>query len=616
MIMTYMRRLVPRTFFAQLVLGIILAQTLVLGGYLYYVVVTTRQTSQKNLEARISSQIDRLAAVSTERIRRGDYETLRELLELAEIAPSIQSTRLTDLSGNTVAASKSGMNRDLDAEELKVLPTVTGQHIFRTKKGQVEAVTPLLENGKPVALLWLEPTPTSGTSIVSPIVRMALTYGALALLANFLPIFLIVRRMTRPIRTLSRATHGVLRGTLPNPEFPLPVTVRNEAGVLTENFNTMVRELEEQRSGLLETLALLDSMLGNAPIGFAFLDAEFRIVRQNDFFSVMFSTQDADGGVLAGSLAAEVRARVAEVFQTGQGIRNLELQDGREDASRAWLMQFYPVRTSTENVRWVGVVGSEITERLKAEETLRRTEKLAAAGRLAASVAHEINNPLESVTNLLYILRNHQPMDASALGFIEMAQEELARVAQVTQQTLRFYRQSVSRARVDLNEVVDSVFALYQPRLLRANINVLRENRGDVSLVCFAGEMRQLLANLIANALDAMPGGGTLSIRIRRTAISSNGLLLTVADTGHGMSAETARKVFEAFFTTKHATGTGLGLWVSEEIIRKHRGSVRLRSREGERSGTCFFMFFPDVTEEAWTDGEQDSSEPDAVPVS
>jgi len=607
-----MRRLVPRTFFGQLVLGIILAQTLVLSGYLYYVVVSTRQASRKSLEARIASQIDRLAAACTERIRRGDSEGLRELLELAEIAPSIQSTRLTDLSGNTVAASKGGANRDLDEDERKVLPTITGQHIFRSRRGQVEAVTPLLENGKPVALLWLEPNPTTAGSTVNTIARIALTYGALALLANLLPIFLIVRRMTKPIRRLSTATHGVLRGTLPNPEFPLPITGRNEAGVLTENFNTMVRELEEQRSGLLETLALLDSMLGNAPIGFAFLDPEFQIVRQNDFFSVMFATQDADGGILAGSLAREVRARVAEVFKTGHGIRNLELQDGREDSQRAWLMQFYPVRTASDSVRWVGVVGSEITERLKAEETLRRTEKLAAAGRLAASVAHEINNPLESVTNLLYILRNHQPMDGSAVGFIEMAQEELARVAQVTQQTLRFYRQSVSRARVDLNEIVDSVFALYQPRLLRANISVLRETRGDASLVCFAGEMRQLLANLVANSLDAMSGGGTLSVRIRRTSYPSSGVLLTVADTGHGMSPETSRKVFEAFFTTKHATGTGLGLWVSEEIIRKHHGLVRLRTREGERSGTCFVMFFP---EGELVDGEQGRPSADTVSV-
>ena len=590
-----MRRVVPRTFFAQLLVGIILAQSLTLGGYLYYVVTTTRQESRKNLEARISRQIDRLAAACTEQIHQGDYETLHDLLEMAEIAPSIQSTRITDLKGNTVAASKGGVNRGLDSEELKVLPSVSGQHIFRSRKGQVEAVTPLLENGKPVALLWLEPNPTANGTTAGSLARIALTYGALALLANLLPIFLIVRRMTTPIRRLSLATHRVLRGALPNPEFPLPVTGRNEAGALTENFNTMVRELEEQRSGLLETLALLDSMLGNAPIGFAFLDDEFRFVRRNDFFSAMFGMEEADGGVLVGPIAADIKVRVQEVFATGKGIRNVELRGESGEVPRAWLLQFYPIRTNAQSVRWVGVVGGEITERLQAEETLRRTEKLAAAGRLAASVAHEINNPLESVTNLLYILRHHQPMDADAIGFIATAQEELARVAQVTQQTLRFYRQSVSRSRTDLSEVVDSVLTLYHPRLQRANITVSRLSRGDTSLTCFAGEMRQLLANLIANALDAMAGGGTLAIRIHHVAYPASGVVLTVADTGHGMSQETVRKIFEAFFTTKQATGTGLGLWVSEEIILKHHGTVRIRTREGEGSGTCFRIFFPDV---------------------
>lgn len=593
----YMRRVLPRTFFVQLILGIVLAQSLALGGYLYYVVVTTRQESRKTLEARIARQIDRLAAACTEQIHQGDYDTLHDLLEMAEIAPSIQSTRITDLKGNTVAASKGGMNRGLDAEEMKVLPTVTGQHVFRSRRGQVEAVTPLLENGKPVALLWLEPNPTAGGSTAGSLVRIALSYGALALLVNLVPIFLIVRRMTTPIRRLSLATHRVLRGTLPNPEFPLPVTVRNEAGALTENFNTMVRELEEQRSGLLETLALLDSMLGHAPIGFAFLDTEFRYVRRNDFFSAMFGMEEADGGVLAGPLAEEIKTYVREVFDTGNGMRNVELRSEAGEIPRAWLLQLYPIRTNVQAVRWVGVVGSEITERLQAEETLRRTEKLAAAGRLAASVAHEINNPLESVTNLLYILRNHEPMDSGAVHYIAMAQEELARVAQVTQQTLRFYRQSVSRSLTDLNEVVDSVLALYRPRLLRANILVSRASLGDVSLFCFAGEMRQLLANLISNALDAMAGGGTLTIRMRRAKQPAAGIVVTVADTGHGMSQETARKIFEAFFTTKQATGTGLGLWVSEEIIRKHDGTVHIRTREGERSGTCFRIFFPDAGE-------------------
>ena len=589
--MRSMRRLLPRTFFAQLVLLTVLGQTLVLGCYLTYVVVNSRQSAHKSLEARISKQIDRLAAACTEQIHQGDMDSLRDLLEMAEIAPSIQSTRLTDLKGNTLAASKGGISRGLDAAERSVLPTVTGQHIFEARNGQVEAVTPLMENGRPVALLWLEPNSAVGSGTVLTILRIALTYGALALLANLLPIFLIVRRMTTPIRTLSRATHRVLRGSERDPEFPLPVTTQNEAGVLTKNFNTMVLELEEQRRGLLETLALLDSMLGNAPVGFAFLDRDFHFVRRNDFFASMFPASAQDQTGLGSTLAATVEQRAAEVFETGEALRNVELSLQAEEHTRTWLMQFYPVRTEGDAVRWVGIVGAEITERLKAEETLRRTEKLAAAGRLAASVSHEINNPLESVTNLLYILRHHQPMDAGAVEFIELAQAELARVAAVTQQTLRFYRQSVARARTGMDEIMESVLTLYQARLTNSRVVVVRESHGDVSLNCFAGEMRQVLANLVINAVDAMGSGGTLTLRTRRSA-SMAGVRVTVADTGSGMSPETQRKIFEAFFTTKQATGTGLGLWVSEEIVRKHGGRLRVRSCEGV--GTCFSIFFPD----------------------
>lgn len=590
--MRFLRRMLPRSFFAQLVLCTILAQTLALTCYLSYVVVSSRHSTQRALETRIARQIDLLAAACTEQIRQGDNETLRELLEMAEIAPSIQSTRLTDLQGNTIASSKGGVGRGLDAEERAILPTVTGQHIFHARNGQVEAVTPLMEKGRPVALLWLEPNITVGASNTGTILHIAFTYGLLALLVNLLPIFLIVRRMTTPIRLLSRATHRVLRGSLRDPEFPLPITTRNEAGVLTKNFNIMVQELEEQRRGLLETLALLDSMLGNAPIGFAFLDSNFHFVRRNDFFVDMFPMDAQSGSDLDDTLFRDVQAHAAEIFRSGQASRNVELVVPAGGSSRTWLMQFYPVRIRKDEVRWVGIVAAEITERLRAEETLRRTEKLAAAGRLAASVAHEINNPLESVTNLLYILRHHQPMDTVAIEFIEVAQAELARVGAVTQQTLRFYRQSVSRAETDMTEIVDSVVSLYHARLVNSRITVVRQNVGDATLSCFAGEMRQLLANLVVNAIDAMGTGGTLTIRTRRTS-TTPGIRIAVADTGYGMSQETLRRIFEAFFTTKQATGTGLGLWVSSEIIEKHGGCVRVRSREGK--GTCFSIFFPDA---------------------
>ncbi|SEC49674.1 PAS domain S-box-containing protein [Terriglobus roseus] len=579
-----------------------------LGVFLTWVVISQRNLAQERTSARIAGQLQRLSMASARQLARGDLSSLQDILELAEIAPTIQATRLTDLAGKTLAVSNAGRDRGLDAQELKVLPTATTQQIFKIRNGQPEAVTPVLWNGKAIALLWLEPNPSISFSTANTVARIALTYGAFALLANLLPIFLFTQAMTRPLRRLSSATQSVVRNAGREDVFPLPVTTANEAGVLTVNFNTMVRELEEQRSGLLETLALLDSMLGNAPIGFAFFDRDFRFVRLNGFFTEMSGqTHAAHIGarvvdIHAGDFGRHLQRCVAAVFQNGKAMRDVELAaepTGDGMPRRTWLMNFYPVRTQADAVRWVGVIVSEITDRLAAEEKLRKTEKLAAAGRLAASVAHEINNPLEAVTNLLYILRHHQPMDEQAVLYIEMAQGELARVAEITQQTLRFYRQSVSRSRTDIAEVMTSIVTLYQPRMTAARVTVVKDFREGTELLCFGGEIRQLLANLIVNAVDAMQAGGILSLRARhgsgrlQDGAWGEGVHVSVADTGMGMSPQTMAKIFEAFFTTKQATGTGLGLWVSEEIIRKHGGSIRVRSRQGEHSGTCFWMFFP-----------------------
>ena len=595
----------------QLVLGTVLVQTLTLGIFITYIVISQRNQAQGRTNARIAGQLHRLSVASARQLAHGDNSGLQDVLELAEIAPTIQATRLTDLEGKTLAVSDAGRNRGLDADELKVLPTATMQQIFKIRNGQPEAVTPVLRDGKPIALVWLEPNPSISFSTANTVARIALSYGAFALLANLLPIFLLTQAMTRPLRRLSDATQSIVHKVGTDEVFPLPVTTANEAGVLTVNFNTMVRELEEQRSGLLETLALLDSMLGNAPIGFAFFDGDSRFVRLNGFFAEMSGhPPSAHIGVPVtnihvGGFGERLQACVAEVFQTGKAIRDVEIAaEPTEDGMprRTWLMSFYPVRTQADAVRWVGVIVSEITDRLAAEETLRKTEKLAAAGRLAASVAHEINNPLEAVTNLLYILHHHEPMDAHALGYIQTAQAELARVAEITQQTLRFYRQSVSRSRTDLAEVLSSIVALYQPRITAAHIAVVKDFRDGTELFCFGGEIRQLLANLIVNAVDAMPAGGTLSLRARhgcgrlQDGTWGNGVHVSVSDTGTGMSPQTMAKIFEAFFTTKQATGTGLGLWVSDEIIRKHGGSIRVRSRQGQKSGTCFWMFFPYAT--------------------
>jgi PAS domain S-box-containing protein len=235
----------------------------------------------------------------------------------------------------------------------------------------------------------------------------------------------------------------------------------------------------------------------------------------------------------------------------------------------------------------------DITVRKQAEETLIRTEKLAVAGRLAASIAHE------AVINLCYLARV-TAVSEETRGYIELAEAELGRVAHITSQTLRFHRQQSAAAETDLGETLRSILALYEGRLAQAGITVEFDAAPTRPLVCYAGEMRQVLANLVANAIDAMPTGGTLRLRVRESTDWRTGaaaVRITVADTGHGMSAETRKRIYEPFYTTKGDVGTGLGLWVPAGIVEKHNGSMSLRSSERPGcNGSAFTLVLPYVT--------------------
>jgi signal transduction histidine kinase len=240
----------------------------------------------------------------------------------------------------------------------------------------------------------------------------------------------------------------------------------------------------------------------------------------------------------------------------------------------------------------------DVTERRRRDAALQRTEKLAAVGRMASSISHEINNPLESVTNLLYLIQHCDSTETDMHTYAQLASSELARVSHIVTQTLKFHRQSTHATKNRASEILESVVSLFHSRVVTLRTEIHRDYADDDSLLCFAGDMRQVFANLIGNALDATGVGGTLRLRTRRGRSPRNGqpgVRVTVADNGCGMSATTQRAVFEAFFTTKGMTGSGLGLWVSEEIIRTHRGTIRLRScdRPG-RNGTVFAIFFPD----------------------
>ena len=239
----------------------------------------------------------------------------------------------------------------------------------------------------------------------------------------------------------------------------------------------------------------------------------------------------------------------------------------------------------------------DITAERQAEEALRRSEKLAAMGRMAGIVAHEINNPLGSITNIFYLLRDHPSLDAEARNYARMAEEELARVTHITRQTLGFYRESAQPIPVSLSALLDDVLD-FQSRQLQINeIAVDRKYRSEGVVQGFPGELKQVFLNLTSNAIEAMPDGGQLRVHVGESSAVSlqpAGVRVSISDTGGGIKPEDAKRLFEPFFSTKSTKGTGLGLWISRGIAQKHEGTIRFRSMtlRGE-SITCFSVFIP-----------------------
>jgi signal transduction histidine kinase len=239
---------------------------------------------------------------------------------------------------------------------------------------------------------------------------------------------------------------------------------------------------------------------------------------------------------------------------------------------------------------------TEAAGRLRAEEALRRSEKLAASGRLAASIAHEINNPLEAISNAIYLARSSPPSEIPL--YLKLADEELARVAQITKQTLGFYRETATPGVVKLSALLDDLLILFNRKFEAKNLVIRKQYRDELEIWGLEGELRQVFANQIVNAIYAMPQNGCLTIRIRRSKSWSNsqspGTAVSLVDNGSGISHEAMPKIFDPFFTTKQDVGNGLGLWITRDIVNRHGGSIRARSdtRPGA-TGTIFTTFLP-----------------------
>jgi PAS domain S-box-containing protein len=283
-------------------------------------------------------------------------------------------------------------------------------------------------------------------------------------------------------------------------------------------------------------------------------------------------------------------------LRAGGRIDHYETQRMGKDGSRVEVsLTISPIKNADGQVIGASKIARDITDRKRAEAALIQTEKLAAVGRMAAAIAHEVNNPLEAITNLAYLLTRHRSLDEEARGYARTLLDEVGRVSHITKQTLAFYRYSARPEPIDLPELLDSMLELHRPAMVKKNIRVLRTYRHQPAVVNgFAAELRQVFANLILNAIDALPHEGRLRVKVEGASGSRGEVRITIADNGCGIAPQGVARLFQPFFTTKGGRGNGLGLWVSDGIVRRHGGRIRVHSSTTPgRSGSVFTVALP-----------------------
>ena len=283
-------------------------------------------------------------------------------------------------------------------------------------------------------------------------------------------------------------------------------------------------------------------------------------------------------------LATIARGERIEHFETVRRTKSGELIDVSLTIS--------PIKDEQGRVIGAAKIARDITQRKRTEKALQMTEKLASVGRLAATVAHELNNPLEAVTNFIFLAQTTDNLPEPAKEYLTLADRELERVSHIAQQTLGFYRDTSSRTVVDIRESLDDVLRVFESKLryksLKTEINVER----GLKIEALGGEVRQVFSNLISNAIDASPSRGVIKVHAK-TVVKRGSQYAQIAFADHGCGIPDGLKtsIFNPFFTTKSDVGTGLGLWVSKSLVEKHGGRIAFRSTQGK--GTVFTLQFP-----------------------
>jgi signal transduction histidine kinase len=320
--------------------------------------------------------------------------------------------------------------------------------------------------------------------------------------------------------------------------------------------------------------------------GLALVDAEGNLARWNFAFGEMCGpcTQASAGALLE------------RVLGTSEGLRYSGRERFQSDYSigqRTIQLTVDPVDPENRQSGKVLVL-TDVTDRKLAEYALRTAEKIAATGKLAHAIAHEINNPLEALTNLLYLARTCDSL-SSVQQFVTHASSEVERIARITRQSLSFQRDTQVPLVVDIGELVEDVVGVYQKTASARRVRLVCHRRPTLAIRGFPGQLTQVFSNLVRNAAEAAPQGTEVAVRVRSIRRRGReGTRVTIHDRGCGIPPEVRQLIFDPFFTTKELRGSGLGLWVSKNLVMKHNGTIRFRtSTRTGASGTMFEVFLP-----------------------
>jgi PAS domain S-box-containing protein len=384
--------------------------------------------------------------------------------------------------------------------------------------------------------------------------------------------------------------------------FPVSVTispVRDDTGRVIAA-SKIARDISD-RTKTDETRYRLAAIVDSADDAIISKDLNGVIRTWNEGAHRMFgySAEEMIGQPVLRLIPRELHYEEDEILQrlrSGNRIDHYETTRRRKNGDKVEVsVTISPIRDQSGRVIGASKIARDISDRKRIERLLVQSEKLAATGRMAAAIAHEINNPLESLMNLIFLARQNCPDGSKGNRYLLTAEEELERVSHIARQTLGYYRDTGSPAEIHLHDLIQNVLTVYNSKLISAGISVDTRFDDLQKITVSKGEMLQVFSNVIANAIDAMPHDGRLAISARKLMnAGSDGIQVVVRDSGTGISQENLPKVFEPFFTTKGDLGTGIGLWVAKQLIDTRGGQISISSTtEQGKSGTTVTIFIP-----------------------